>query len=96
MRIEWVDGFEIRVSIEKGEAVISANKEGLLSLAKQLTALAEEVPGTHIHYDQYNSLDDGSTELIIVRTGDRKDDTDVHITSKCTICGKEETSYLLI
>ena len=75
MRIEWVDGFEIRVSIENGEAVISANKEGLISLAKHLTALAEEVPGTHIHYDQYNSLEDGSTELIIVRTGDRKDDT---------------------
>ena len=70
MRIEWVDGFEIRVSIENGEAVISANKEGLLSLAKQLTALAEEAPGNHIHYDQYNSLENGSTELIIVRTGD--------------------------
>ncbi len=70
MRIKWVDGFEIRVSIENGEAVISANKEGLLSLAKQLTALAEEAPGKHIHYDQYNSLENGSTELIIVRTGD--------------------------
>ena len=51
MRIEWVDGFEIRVSIENGEAVISANKEGLISLAKHLTALAEETPGSHIHYD---------------------------------------------
>ena len=40
MRIEWVDGFEICVSVENSEAVISANKEGLLSLAKQLTALA--------------------------------------------------------
>ena len=75
MRIEWVDGFEIRVSIENGEAVISANKEGLISLAKHLTALAEETPGSHIPYDQCNSLEDGSTELIIVRTGDRKDDT---------------------
>ena len=73
MRIEWVDEFEIRVSIENGEAVISANKEGLLSLAKQLTALAEEAPGSHIHYDRYNSLEEGSAELIIVRTGDRKD-----------------------
>ena len=75
MRIEWVDGFEIRVSIENGEAVISANKEGLISLAKHLTALAEKTPGSHIHYDQCNSLEDGSIELIIVRTGDRKDDT---------------------
>ena len=74
MRIEWVDGSEIRVSIENGEAVISANKEGLLSLAKQLTALAEETPGSHIHYDEQNSLGEGSAELIIVRTGDRKDE----------------------
>ena len=65
MRIEWVDGFEICVRIENDEAVISANKEGLLSLAKQLTALAEETPGSHIHYDQYNSLEEGSAELII-------------------------------
>ena len=68
MRMEWVDGFEIRVNIENGEAVISANKEGLLSLAKQLAALAEEDPGSHIHYDQYNSLEEGSAELIIEKT----------------------------
>ena len=68
MRIEWVDGFEIRVSADHGEAVISANKEGLLSLARQLTALAEEPPGSHIHYDESNSLEEGSAELIIVRT----------------------------
>ena len=52
MRIEWEDGFEIRVRIENDEAVISANKEGLLSLAKHLTALADEMPGSHIHYDE--------------------------------------------
>ena len=67
MKIEWVDGFEIRVSIASGGAVISANKEGLLSLAKHLTSLAEEDPGSHVHYDQYNSLEEGSTELIFVR-----------------------------
>ena len=67
MKIEWVDGFEIRVSIASGGAVISANKEGLLSLAKQLTALAEETPGSHIHYDENNSLEEESAELIFVR-----------------------------
>ena len=75
MKIEWVDGFEISVSIEHGEAVISANREGLLSLAMQLKALAKEKPGSHIHYDEHNSLEDGSADLIIVRTGDCKDDT---------------------
>ena len=65
MTINWVDGFEIRVSVEHNEAVISANKEGLLSLAQQLTALAEETAGSHIHYDDYNSLEEGSAELTI-------------------------------
>ena len=65
--IEWVDGFEIRVKVDHDAVVIAANKEGMLSLAKQLTALAEAVPGSHIHYDEYNSLEEGSTEMIIAR-----------------------------
>ena len=40
----------------------------MLSLAKQLTALADGVPGDHIHYDEYNSLEDGSVDLVIERT----------------------------
>lgn len=68
MNVEWIDGFRIRVSINSNTAVISANKEGLISLAKQLAALAEEAPGDHIHYDEYNSLEEGSAELVIERT----------------------------
>ena len=67
MKTEWIDGFEIHVSIANGTAVTSANKEGLLSLAGQLTALAEEPPGSHLHYDEYNSLEEGSAEMIIER-----------------------------
>lgn len=67
MDIEWVDGYEIHVKIDHGAAVIAANKEGLLSLAKQLTALAEAAPGQHIHYDDYNCLEEGSAEMIIVK-----------------------------
>ena len=68
MVVEWEDGFEIAVSIDSGKAVISGNKEGLLSLAKQLAALAEGPPGSHIHYDENNSLDTGSDELIVEKT----------------------------
>lgn len=68
MNIEWDDGHEIRVKADDDTVVIAANKEGLLSLAKHITALAEAAPGQHIHYDGYNSLEDGSTEMIIVRT----------------------------
>ncbi len=67
MNVEWEDGSEIRVSVMNGEVLISANKEGLLSLAKQFTALAEEESASHIHYDEYNSLEEGSTELIVER-----------------------------
>ena len=67
MKVEWVDGFEIQVKIQDGTAVISANKEGLLSLAKQFTALAEGMPGDHIHYDEHNSLEDGSSEMVVER-----------------------------
>ena len=68
MDLLWEDGFRIRVKIYKHEATISANREGLLSLANQLSVLAEEAPGSHIHFDQYNSLEDGSVELIIEKT----------------------------
>ena len=69
MDIMWVDGYTIEVKIDNGKAVIGANREGLLSLAGQLTALAEAAPGSHIHYDDNNSLEEGSAEMIIERTG---------------------------
>ena len=67
MKIQWIDGFEIRVSIQNDEAVIAANREGLLSLARQLFDLAEEKEGAHIHYDESNALEEGSAPLIIER-----------------------------
>ena len=68
MNLIWEDGAEIRVAVAGGSAVISANREGLLSLAIHLMSLAEETPGSHIHYDDQNSLEDGSAELVIEKT----------------------------
>ncbi len=65
--MEWVEGFCIFVSSGKNEVIISANREGLLSLARQLEALAEGMPGDHIHYDAFNSLEEGSADLIMER-----------------------------
>lgn len=64
MIFNWVDGFEITVRIDNGTAVISANRAGLISLANHLKSLAEEPSGSHIHLDVYNSLEEGSSELI--------------------------------
>lgn len=61
------EGFAIRVAADGDKVLISANREGLLSLARQLAALAAEQPGAHIHYDEYNALEDSSAELIIER-----------------------------
>jgi hypothetical protein len=70
MNIEWEDGFSISVNANSDEVMVSANRAGLLSLARQLTALANEEPGAHIHYDTYNSLEDGSKELVVELTAD--------------------------
>lgn len=64
----WNDNFEIKTALDsQGSIVISANRAGLISLARQLLTLAQEgVPvGHHIHYDDYSSLENGSVELII-------------------------------
>ena len=66
MEIKWEEGFAIKVSVDHENTVlISANQEGLLSLAAQLEALADEDAGSHIHYDEDNSLAKGSSHLII-------------------------------
>ena len=65
MDIEWEDGFTIKVKVDEGSVVVRANKEGMLSLARQLMALADSDAGCHIHYDEHNSLEEGSAEMII-------------------------------
>ena len=65
MNVEWIDGYRIRVKAIGNQIVLSANREGLLSLQRQLAALAEEKPGSHIHYDENNALEEGSPELIL-------------------------------
>ena len=68
MEIRWVDDYRIQVRNNGKETVISANREGLLSLSQQLKDLAECLPGEHIHYDEFNCLEEGSVDLIIEKT----------------------------
>lgn len=65
MEFTWEDGFEIATRVEDGAVVISANRAGLVSLSNHLLALAQEEPHGHFHLDEYNSLEDGSCELIV-------------------------------
>ncbi len=63
----WENNFKIIIEAKDNEVILSANREGLVSLANHLVNLAQsDVPvGTHIHLDEYNSLEEGSKEIII-------------------------------
>lgn len=65
----WEEGFSIKCTINNSSVCIEANREGLVSLARHILELAQEnVPDfEHIHLDEYNSLEDNSAELIIVK-----------------------------
>lgn len=67
LRLNWERNFSINVKQEDGQGIISANREGLLSLANHLANMAQtDVPsGVPIHLDENNSLEDGSRELIL-------------------------------
>lgn len=67
LRLCWCDGYSVKISTNDNEVIISANREGLVSLVNHLLNLAQkDVPcGSHIHLDEYNSLEDGSLDLII-------------------------------
>ena len=68
MDFKWENGFTIAVKIEEdGAVLLSANKEGLLSLANHFIALAQEPSHEHFHLDEHNSLEEGSAELIVER-----------------------------
>lgn len=70
LRLCWSEGYSIKISTNDNEVIISANRDGLVSLANHLLNLAQaEVPcGTHIHLDEYNALEDGSIPIIIEKT----------------------------
>ena len=67
LRLEWERDYVIRVKQEDGLVILQANEAGLKSLAKHLITLANpEVPKyTHVHFDDSNSLEEGSCEFII-------------------------------
>lgn len=67
IQLSWENNFAIEVKLNNNEILISANNEGLISLANHLLSLAQnEVPvGTHIHFDENNSLEEGSMDLVI-------------------------------
>ncbi len=68
LKIKWEKNFKIKITNNK-QIILKSNKEGLISLARIFLSLSQDnVPeGYHIHLDESNSLQDGSSELIIER-----------------------------
>ena len=68
LHLDWEPGFSISAKFGIGNSVIlSANQAGLISLARHLLLLAQPsvTKGYHYHFDDTNSLEEGSIELII-------------------------------
>ena len=69
IHLEWDENFILRamVNCKNNSVTISGNTEGLISLARHLLTLAQsKVPiGKHLHFDDMNSLEEGSNEMII-------------------------------
>ena len=70
LRVEWEFDFHIATRVDdQGVIVITANSPGLISLARHLLLLAQpSVPkGHHLHLDVFNSLEEGSRDIIVER-----------------------------
>lgn len=68
MEYKWIGNYSIKTKMDSDSFIITANKDGLLSLASILTYMAnndELFDGWHMHLDQYSSLETGSVELIL-------------------------------
>jgi hypothetical protein len=69
-KYQWEDGFRINLKEEDGIIVLTANKEGLLSLANHFLSLAQDNVPTrvHLHLDDMNALEVDSLEWVIEKT----------------------------
>lgn len=65
----WEDDSSIKCTVTNDAVLIEANRDGLVSLARHILELAQDSApdGTHFHLDEFNSLEAGSSEMIIVK-----------------------------
>ncbi len=71
--IIWEDNSKYAINIEQNNVVISANKQGLISLAKQMLYMAyNDLPkGSHVHYDSFfTKMELEIIELVIEKEDD--------------------------
>jgi hypothetical protein len=68
LSFDWDDGFSIEVEVSGSEVVLSANRAGLVSLARHLLVLAQDgVPsGHHLHLTAEQEID-SAVDLVLER-----------------------------
>lgn len=69
----WEDESNYILDVNEHDIIISANKHGLISLAKQMLYMAyNDLPtGSHVHYDEFfTKMPTSNYELIIQKTED--------------------------
>lgn len=69
-RYNYEPGYTMSVTSEdNGDIILSANKEGLISIANLLIQLAEDrfSVGHHFHLNEDNGLGRGSIELTVIK-----------------------------
>ena len=70
--VVWETGSKYAISIADNNVVISANKNALVSIAKQMLYMAyNNLPnGSHIHYDSFfTKMNEEEYELVIEKEG---------------------------
>ena len=62
----WDENSKCRITVYDGEVGLSANREGLIAIAKQMLYMAyNDLPeGSHIHYDSFFTKQEGKELLI--------------------------------
>ncbi len=63
----WENGAKYMVNVDENHVILSANKDGLISLAKQMLYMAynDLEIGSHVHFDSFFTKEENMCELII-------------------------------
>ncbi len=65
----WYEDADYTIDVFDGEVALTANREGLISLARQMLYMAyNDLPeGSHVHYDPFLTGKERACELILVK-----------------------------
>ncbi len=74
LNFNWEKNFVLSVTPGNSGIIINGNKEGLISLAKNIIALAEENIPNHYNFtlDDQNSLEEESIPITFTKSEDQK------------------------